>query len=127
MFKDADITTGEYLGIQGSPNQWEYRNKMEFTFGDEAKGAPLSLGMHIRGKSFGILTVGNCQIVDEDYRKIIKLTADYFGKQDLPYYRIMKAEGYLRNLGIRKAENTGENTSKSSNNNSNCIWFNWVC
>lgn len=108
LFKDADVETGEYLGILGSPNQYEYRNKMEFTFGDEAKGAPLSLGMHIRGKSFGILTVDNCQIVDEDYRKIIRLTVDYFGKQDLPYYRVMKAEGYLRNLVIRKAQNTGE-------------------
>lgn len=108
LFNDAEVTTGEYLGIQGSPSQWEYRNKMEFTFGDEAKDAPLSIGMHIRGKSFGILTVDSCKIVDEDYRKIIKLTADYFGMQGLPYYRIMKAEGYLRNLVIRKAENTGE-------------------
>ena len=108
LFKDANVPTGEYLGIQGSPSQYEYRNKMEFTFGDEAKGAPLSLGMHIRGKSFGILTVDNCQIVDEDYRKIIKLTVEYFRKQDLPYYRVMKAEGYLRNLVIRKAQNTGE-------------------
>lgn len=108
LFKEADVPMGEYLGITGSPSQFEYRNKMEFTFGDEAKGAPLSLGMHIRGKSFGILTVDNCQIVDEDYRKIIKLTVEYFQKQDLPYYRVMKAEGYLRNLVIRKAQNTGE-------------------
>ena len=108
LFKEAEVDTGEYLGIQGSPSQYEYRNKMEFTFGDEAKGEPLSLGMHIRGKSFGILTVDNCQIVDEDYRKIIKLTVEYFREQDLPYYRVMKAEGYLRNLVIRKAQNTGE-------------------
>ena len=81
---------------------------MEFTFGDVAKGGPLSIGMHIRGKSFGIVTVDKCKIVDEDYRKIIRLTVDYFRKQDLPYYRIMKAEGYLRNLVIRKAKNTGE-------------------
>ena len=108
LFKEEEVDTGEYLGIQGSPSQYEYRNKMEFTFGDEAKGAPLSLGMHIRGKSFGILTVDNCQIVDEDYRKIIKLTVEYFREQDLPYYRVMKAEGYLRHLVIRKAQNTGE-------------------
>jgi 23S rRNA (uracil-5-)-methyltransferase RumA len=108
LFTDADVTTGEYLGIQGSPNQWEYRNKMEFTFGDEAKGAPLSIGMHMRGKSFGIVTVDNCKLVDEDYRTIIRLTQDYFRAQDLPYYKIMKAEGYLRHLVIRKAQNTGE-------------------
>lgn len=108
LFKDADVTTGEYLGIQGSPKQWEYRNKMEFTFGDEAKGAPLSIGMHIRGKSFGIVTVDKCHIVDEDYRNLLRLTVDYFRKQDLPFYKVMKAEGYLRHLVIRKAENTGE-------------------
>ncbi len=108
LFKDADVEMGEYLGILGSPNQWEYRNKMEFTFGDEEKGAPLSIGMHMRGKSFGILTVDNCRLVDEDYRKILRLTADYFEMQKLPYYRVMKAEGYLRNLVIRKAQNTGE-------------------
>ena len=108
LFKDADVEMGEYLGILGSPNQWEYRNKMEFTFGDEAKDAPLAIGMHMRGKSFGIVTVDNCKLVDEDYRKIIRLTADYFGKQNLPYYRIMKAQGYLRHLVVRKAQNTGE-------------------
>ena len=108
LFEEAGVTTGEYLGIQGSPNQWEYRNKMEFTFGDEAKDAPLSIGMHMRGKSFGIVTVDNCKLVDEDYRTIIRLTADYFDKQDLTYYRIMKAQGYLRHLVIRKAQNTGE-------------------
>jgi 23S rRNA (uracil1939-C5)-methyltransferase len=108
LFTEADVTTGEYLGIQGSQNQWEYRNKMEFTFGDEAKGAPLSIGMHMRSKSFGIVTVDNCKLVDEDYRTIIRLTEDYFRAQDLPYYRVMKAEGYLRHLVIRKAHNTGE-------------------
>ncbi|OOM72931.1 23S rRNA (uracil(1939)-C(5))-methyltransferase RlmD [Clostridium sp. BL-8] len=108
LFEEDNIEVGEYLGIQGSPNQWEYRNKMEFTFGDEAKGEPLSLGMHMRGKSFGILTVDECKLVDEDYRKIIKLTVDYFREMDLPYYKVMKAEGYLRHLVIRKAQNTGE-------------------
>ena len=81
---------------------------MEFTFGDEEKGAPLGVGMHMRGKSFGIVTVDKCMLVDEDYRKIIKLTVEYFREQNLPYYRVMKGEGYLRHLVIRKAKNTGE-------------------
>ena len=41
---------------------------MEFTFGDEEKGAPLGLGMHMIGKAFGILTVDQCKLIDEDYR-----------------------------------------------------------
>ena len=108
LFDEAEVSTGEFLGIQGSPEQYEYRNKMEFTFGDEEKGAPLGVGMHMRGKSFGIVTVDNCKLVDEDYRKIIKLTVEYFREQNLPYYRVMKREGYLIHLVIRKASNTGE-------------------
>ena len=81
---------------------------MEFTFGDMEKGGELTLGMHMKNKSFGIINVDKCQIVDEDFRKIISLTIEYFRKQNLPYYKVMKREGYLRHLVIRKAKNTGE-------------------
>ena len=40
--------------------------------------------------------------------RYLTLTEEYFRKQDLPYYRVMKREGYLRHLVIRKAYNTGE-------------------
>mgnify|MGYP004576539529 FL=1 len=108
LFEDKDIPMGMYLGVKGSENTWEYRNKMEFTFGDLEKGGELTLGMHMKGKSFGVLTVDNCMIVDEDFRKVLTLTVDYFRKQNLPYYRVMKREGYLRHLVVRKASNTGE-------------------
>jgi 23S rRNA (uracil-5-)-methyltransferase RumA len=62
----------------------------------------------MKGKSFGILTVKDCMIVDEDFRKVLTLTEEYFRKTELPYYRVMKREGYLRHLVIRKASNTGE-------------------
>ena len=108
LFIDAAVPTGIYEDPTGSLEQWEYRNKMEFTFGDMEKGGELCLGMHMKNKSFGIITVYECKIVDEDFRKIIKLTVDYFRKQNLTYYRVMKREGYLRHLVIRKAKNTGE-------------------
>ena len=99
---------GEYLGVVGSKEQWEYRNKMEFTFGDFEKGGELTLGMHMKGKSFGIITVDKCLIVDEDFKTVIRETVNYFKDKELPYYRVMKREGYLRHLVIRKAINTGE-------------------
>ena len=108
LFEDKDIPMGMYLGVKGSENTWEYRNKMEFTFGDLEKGGELTLGMHMKGKSFGVLTVDNCMIVDEDFRKVLTVTVEYFRKQNLPYCRVMKREGYLRHLVVRKASNTGE-------------------
>ncbi|GAA0725395.1 23S rRNA (uracil(1939)-C(5))-methyltransferase RlmD [Clostridium malenominatum] len=108
LFEEGDIKGFEYLGIEGSPEEFEYRNKMEFSFGDMEKGGELTLGMHAKGKSFGIITADCCQIVDEDFRRALKVTLDYFIEKNLPYYRIMSREGYLRNLVIRKAANTGE-------------------
>ena len=42
----------EFIGIHGSPKKSEYRNKMEFSFGDEYKDGPLALGMHKRGSFY---------------------------------------------------------------------------
>ncbi|MBQ7447646.1 MAG: 23S rRNA (uracil-5-)-methyltransferase RumA, partial [Eubacterium sp.] len=40
--------------IKESPRQFGYRNKMEYTFGDEYKDGPLSVGMHKRGAFYDI-------------------------------------------------------------------------
>lgn len=100
----------ELADIQVLPSKkhLEYKNKMEFTFGNEAIDTPLGLGMHMRNKFNSIVTVDTCMIVDEDYRKILKASVDYFGKEDLPFYRVMKREGFLRHLVVRKGHNTGE-------------------
>ncbi|MCD8324283.1 MAG: class I SAM-dependent RNA methyltransferase [Clostridiales bacterium] len=102
---DADAV---FEGIKGSPRQFGYRNKMEFTFGDAYKDGPLSLGMHKRGGFYDIVTVDHCQIVDEDYRKILSATAEYFRERRTPFYHRMRHEGYLRHLLVRKAVHTEE-------------------
>ncbi len=94
--------------IRKSPVQYGYRNKMEFSFGDEVKDGPLSLGMHKRGSFYDIVTVSDCQIVDEDYRKILTATRDYFEKAGLPFFHRLRHTGYLRHLLVRKAAKTGE-------------------
>lgn len=98
----------EFLGITGSPVTTAYRNKMEFTFGDEFKDGPLSLGLHKKNSFYDILTVTGCRNIDEDYSKILKVTVDYFNEKKLPFYHKMTHEGYLRNLLVRKAYKTGE-------------------
>lgn len=108
LFKKAGIDGFNYLGIEGSPEEYEYRNKMEFTFGDMEKGGELMLGMHMPGKSFGIINTDSCILVDEDVRKIHNTVVKYFREATLPHYKVMKHEGYLRNLVVRKAKKTGE-------------------
>lgn len=81
---------------------------MEFTFGDMEKGGDLTLGMHVKNRNFSIVTVDNCEIVDRDFRNILTTVVNYFNEKRLPKYRVMSHEGFLRNLVIRKAKNTGE-------------------
>ncbi|MEG1256380.1 23S rRNA (uracil(1939)-C(5))-methyltransferase RlmD [Clostridium sp.] len=108
LLDNKGIKDYEYLGIETSPDDYEYRNKMEFTFGDFEKGGELEIGMHAKNKSFAIISVNNCKIVDEDFRTILTAAINHFKEANLPYYRVLKHEGFLRNLVVRKAINTGE-------------------
>ena len=94
--------------ILNSPVSKAYRNKMEFSFGDEIKDGPLALGMHKRWSHYDIVNVEQCQIVDEDFRMILKATKQYFEKENLPFYHKMRHTGYLRHLLVRKGMMTGE-------------------
>ena len=98
----------EFQGIKASPRQTGYRNKMEFSFGDEFKDGPLALGMHKRGSFYDIVTVDECQIVDSDFRQILKITLDYFRDKNITYYHKLRHTGYLRHLLVRKAVKTEE-------------------
>ena len=98
----------EFIGIKESPMKSEYRNKMEFSFGDEYKGGPLALGMHKRGSFYDLVTVSDCKIVDSDFRKILMITLKFFSEKNIPYFHRLTHVGYLRHLLVRKAVNTGE-------------------
>ena len=98
----------EFLPIKASPRPKAYRNKMEFSFGDEYKDGPLALGMHKRGSFYDIVNVGECQIVDEDFRRVLKITLEYFKERQVPFYHKLRHTGYLRHFLVRKAAKTGE-------------------
>lgn len=98
----------EFEGIKGSPLAERYRNKMEFSFGDEYKDGPLALGMHRRGSFYDVVTVEHCRIVHQDFTDILKLTKEFFGGLQVGFYKKMQHTGYLRHLLVRRAVKTGE-------------------
>ena len=91
-----------------SPTEFEYRNKMEFTFGNSEKDGPLTLGLHKKGSFFDIINVNECLLMDEDFRKILDFSVKYFEEKGLPFYHKVSHEGYLRYLVIRKGDKTKE-------------------
>jgi 23S rRNA (uracil-5-)-methyltransferase RumA len=108
ILDNAVTTDYEFEGIIKSPLQWEYRNKMEFSFGDEYKDGPLALGMHKRNSFHDIVTVNQCQIIHEDYRKVLDCVLQFCQEKELPFYKKLRHEGYLRHLLVRRTTFTKE-------------------
>lgn len=97
-----------FEGIKASPHAFAYRNKMEFSFGNEVKDGPMTLGMHRRASTYDVLTADTCQLVHEDLRKVLRLTLDYCTARGLTPYNKISHTGFMRYLLLRRAEMTGE-------------------
>ncbi len=98
----------EFEGVKASPKEFAYRNKMEFSFGDEYKDGPLSLGLHKKGSTYDVLTASDCKLVHEDMTKILMCVLQYFQERNTSYYKKMQHVGYLRHLLLRRGDITGE-------------------
>lgn len=105
-----DVFNGSYEGIEGCPKEWQfqYRNKMEYTFGDLVKEGNLELGMHKKGNFMSIITVDYCQLVPEEFNLILRHTLDFAKASALKHYHKKTHTGVFRNLIIRRGVRTGE-------------------
>jgi len=98
----------DFGGVLPAPNEFNYRNKMEFSFGDEIKDGPLSLGLHKKDSRYDILNALDCQLVHPDMTLILQCVLEYFQNRNVSYYKKMQHVGYLRHLLLRRGEATGE-------------------
>lgn len=94
--------------IYGSPITEGYRNKMEFTFGDEEKDGPLALGMHKKNSFYDIVTLEDCRIVDPDFNVLLQAILKYFKEKGETYFHKIRHEGFLRHLVMRRSVKTGD-------------------
>ena len=107
LLKNSHIDIAD-LSIIRSPKIKEYRNKMEYTFGDSYKDGPLILGLHRQNRFYEIVDTDGCNIVDSDFESIRKFVQEYFRQRNSTFYHKKTHTGLLRNLIIRKAMHTGE-------------------
>ena len=94
--------------IEGCPSQYGYRNKMEYTFGDFEKDGELTLGMHRKRNFMSIVTVDHCQLVTEDFNKILTAVLEFAREEGYSFYHKRSHKGLLRNLVLRRGVRTGE-------------------
>ena len=90
-------------GIESSPDQFQYRNKMEFSFGDAEKDGPLTLGLHRLGSSYDILEIRGCALVRPAWNEILKYTQKFFRDHKVSFYHKMQHYGILRHLVVRQS------------------------
>lgn len=110
------IEVKEWFPIVGSAKEYEYRNKMEYTFsykkwltleeitsGVDFNDTP-SLGFHIPGKFDKILDIDHCDLMHEKHNEIRNEIRDYGKQNKISFYNVHEFSGALRNVMIRVTE-----------------------
>lgn len=108
LLEKKEVNCGKILPIEPAPSQYRYRNKMEYTFGDMEKGGNMTLGMHRKKHFMSIVTVDECQLVHEDFNKVLRATLDYCQEKGYSFYHKKSHKGLLRHLIVRRGVHTGE-------------------
>lgn len=115
----AKIELPEISPIKGSPEIWEYRNKMEYTFSNKSwltfeqlrSGEDFpdrdAAGFHIPGAFDKVLDIDRCHL-QHDFSNRLRLFIKDFGKKNgYSFYDLRNNTGLLRTLMVRTAS-TGE-------------------
>lgn len=108
LFNDNKIKFQNFAGFFSSPNIVGYRNRMEFTFGNTYKDGPITLGMHQKDRFYDIVSAEDCELIDEDFKMILKNTINFCNFHQYSYYHRGAHKGLLRHLIIRKGEFTNQ-------------------
>ena len=101
LFRKAKIPYTVFGPILPSPLVWGYRNKMEFSFGDEVKDGELTLGMHEKGRHHNIVSLRECMISPDDFNTVRTACETYFRDLGETHFSTYKKSGFLRHLVLR--------------------------
>ncbi len=95
--------------IIGCENFWFYRNKMEFSFGNESKEDPVvRVGLHPAGRRVDVFDVEECFLGSEKASEILARVRKFVADHRLTFYNYRTDEGLLSSLFIRESKSTGE-------------------
>ena len=98
----------EYRPVREASKHFAYRNKMEYSFGDEVKGGPMTLGLHKQGSYMAVLNTDCCLLVPDIFNKICTAVLKWAHTSGHGFHHKRSHSGFLRSLVIRRGERTGE-------------------
>ncbi len=110
LLDKAGFSGFDFLPVRPSPITECYRNKMEFSFGDNGAEGLLSLGMRKRESYYEVVDAGCCKITHPDIRKVLDTTINFFRQTNETFFHKTRHTGTLRHLLVRRGYFTGEMT-----------------
>lgn len=104
------------IPIVASPQPWNYRNKVDFSFGLKRYDEPPSkdferetvLGFNRKGKWYWPIQIDDCRIGPEAATPLLHSVRQWSEAQGLRAYDSRKGEGFLRVLLVREGKRTGD-------------------
>jgi 23S rRNA (uracil1939-C5)-methyltransferase len=103
----GDLEGFELEQIVAAPEQWRYRNKLEYSFGPGV-GTDLALGFHARGRWDLIVDVDDCKLASETGNAARNGVREWARQEGVSAYDRRAHEGILRNLVVREGRCTGQ-------------------
>lgn len=104
-----------------SPDQYYYRNKMEYSFGRQrwvtkseigqdylTKPKSFALGLHVRGRFDKILDLDTCYLQSPVSAEILNFVRQFVLQSEIPPYTTRDHSGFWRHLVVREGKNTGD-------------------
>jgi 23S rRNA (uracil1939-C5)-methyltransferase len=92
--------------IEPAVEQWRYRNKLEYSFGEE--GEELTLGFHARGRWDVIVDADDCHLASERGNEARNAVREWARAEAVPAWDRRAGRGVLRNLAVREGRRTGQ-------------------
>jgi 23S rRNA (uracil1939-C5)-methyltransferase len=86
--------------------QWRYRNKLEYSFGEE--GDELTLGFHARGRWDLVVDADDCHLASERGNEARNAVREWARAEAIPAFDRRTQRGVLRNLAVREGRRTGQ-------------------
>ncbi len=95
--------------VEGSPDEFFFRNKMEFSFdGPPWLDGQVLLGLHEAGRFDRVFDLERCFLQSEISNKVVTAARAFVEKNSLSAYGLKSHEGLLRYLMVRDGKNTGD-------------------
>jgi 23S rRNA (uracil-5-)-methyltransferase RumA len=97
-----------YPGVSPAPRTSAYRNRMDYSFGDEVKDGAMTLGLHKSGSYMSVIDTDGCLIVPGDFNVIRAAVLEWAHAAGHGFWHKRSHSGFLRSLVLRRGEATGE-------------------